>query len=179
MYRKMHIAYGKVLTDMLDHEKMKRKKMLMPKSEETVRVEASSTAQPQHMQEKLVTGSTIPGLTSLNRPVSSTAAANTVIQMPNIVMNAPSVDRSKQEMVKGSSGNSNNTRTTDALTKKKVKRKPESTLTEAHFRPDKLSSVQVELKHKSHKQAAGPLQRPNVQLAAATSFEQDGRQDVA
>ncbi|CAK9152025.1 unnamed protein product [Ilex paraguariensis] len=155
-----------------DQEKIKRKKMLIPKTEETARGEARPIAQPQYMQEQLIHDSNMHGLTSLNRPVPNATSANTVVQMPITIMNGSSIDRHKQEKVKGSSSNSNDTRTTDALTKKKVKRKPESELSEAHFRPDKLTSVQGEEKHKSHRQVAGPVQIANLQSAAVPSVEQ-------
>uniref|UniRef100_A0A5B7AJ93 Putative ubinuclein-2-like isoform X1 n=1 Tax=Davidia involucrata TaxID=16924 RepID=A0A5B7AJ93_DAVIN len=156
-----------------DQEKMKRKKLLTPKTEETVQVEASSIAQPQYVQEKLVTDSSNHGLNSLDRPVSNTTSSTTAVRMPSTLMNGPSLDRPKQEKVKGNSGNSNDMRTVDALTKKKkVKRRPELELGEVHFHPEKLTSAQGEERRKSHKQVGGPLQKPNLQSAAPPpSFE--------
>ncbi|KAA8546449.1 hypothetical protein F0562_002812 [Nyssa sinensis] len=157
-----------------DLDKIKRKKLLTPKTEETVRFEASSIAQPQYTQEKLVNDSGNHGLMSFNRPVLNTSTAITAVRMPtSSLMNGPSLERPKQEKVKGSSNNSNDMRMADAITKKKVKRKPEMELGEAHFLPEKLSSAQVEEKHKSQKQVTGLLQKPNPQSTAAPpSFEQ-------
>ncbi|KAA8538401.1 hypothetical protein F0562_028053 [Nyssa sinensis] len=157
-----------------DQEKIRRKKLLTTRTEETVRVEASSIAQPHYVQEKLATDSGNHGLNSLDRTVSNTTSSTTAVRLPSTLMNGPSLDRPKQEKVKGNSGNTNDMRTVDALTKKKVKRKPELELGEAQFHPEKLTSAQGEERHKPPKQVAGILQKPNLQLAPTppTSSEQ-------
>ncbi|XP_059630643.1 ubinuclein-1-like isoform X3 [Cornus florida] len=164
-----------------DQEKIRRKKLLTPKTEETIQVEASCIPQPQYMQEKLVTDSGNLGITSLNRPVANTTSIAT--RIPSTLVNDPGLNLPKQEVVKGgNSGNSSDTRTVEALTKKKVKRKPELDVGEAHFRPEKLTSAQGEERHKSNKQFSGLLQKPNLQSAPPPppppppppSFEQQG-----
>ncbi|KAL6296749.1 hypothetical protein ACE6H2_004891 [Prunus campanulata] len=151
-----------------DQEKMRRKKMLAPRTEETVRVEASSIAQQQYMRERLATEPSSHSLT--NKAVSGTAAA---VRTPSPI-NGPSFDRLKQEKLKGSSSNSpDDARVGDgALTKKKVKRKPEQELDETRIRPEKLPSQQGEERHKSLKQAAGLPHKSNLQSTVLPSVEQ-------
>ena len=112
--------------------------MLIPKTEENVRVETTSIAQPQYTQEKLVIDSNNHSSTSLVRPVPSATATNASARVPSTSLSGPTLERARLEKVKGSSSNPNETRTMDALTKKKVKRKPESELRETHFRLEKL-----------------------------------------
>ncbi|XP_059631742.1 ubinuclein-1-like [Cornus florida] len=135
----------------------------------SVPVEANSIAQPQ--QEKLVTDSGNHGLASFKRPVPDTASAPTAVRMPSPSGNGPSLVCTKQEKVKGSLGNSNDTRKLDALMKKKVKRKAELELGDACFRQQKLTSAQGEERRKSQKQVGGPLQKQNLQSAAPPNFE--------
>ncbi|THG08350.1 ubinuclein-2-like isoform X1 [Camellia sinensis] len=148
-------------------EKIRRKK-LIPRTGETVQVETSSVAQPQYTQEKLVTDSNNYSSTSLSRPVPNATATNMTVRMPSTLVNGPNLDRPKQEKVKGSSNNPNDTRTMDALIKKKVRRKPELELGESQLRPEKLTSAQGEERHKS--------QKPSIPLTTAAAappyFEQ-------
>ncbi|KAF3974025.1 hypothetical protein CMV_002602 [Castanea mollissima] len=155
-----------------EQEKIKRKKMLAPKIEETVRVETNSIAQPQPMRERLSTETGSHGLTSANRPLSSTTAA---VRAHSPSTNGPlNLDKIKQEKLKGTSNSSmDDARVSDGgVTKKKVKRKPEIELHETNFRPDKLPSQQGEEKHKPLKQAAALPQKSNIQSTALPSVEQ-------
>ncbi|KAK2976145.1 hypothetical protein RJ640_012355 [Escallonia rubra] len=155
-----------------DQDKIKRKKLIMPKTEEMGQVDAVSVAQ--YVQEKVVTSANH-GSSSIGRQMPNITAQNAAARMPVSFVNGPNVDRPlKQEKVKVSSSNSNDTMAKDALVKKKVKRKPEQEL--GHIRPEKFTSVQGEERQKSHKQVVGPLQKTNFQSAAAAaappSFEQ-------
>ncbi|KAK3009971.1 hypothetical protein RJ639_012826 [Escallonia herrerae] len=156
-----------------DQDKIKRKKLIMPKTEEMGRVEAVSVAQ--YVQKKVV-ASANHGSSSIGRRMPNITAQNAAARMPVSFMNGPNMDQPlKQEKVKVSSSNSNDTLAKDALVKKKVKRKPEQEL--GHVRPEKFTSVQGEERQKSHKQVVGPLQKTNFQSAAAAappSFEQLG-----
>ncbi|GAV73768.1 HRD domain-containing protein [Cephalotus follicularis] len=149
-----------------DQEKMKRRKMLA----ETVRVEAGSIAQPQFTRERLATDSGGPGLTSANKPNLNTTGA---VLIPSPI-NGPSTDRLKQEKLKGGSSNSvDDARMVDgALTKKKVKRKPEPELGGTHIRPDNLPAHQGKERHKSLKHASGLPQKSNLHSTAPPSFDQ-------
>lgn len=146
--------------------------MLAPKIEETVRVDTNSIAQPQPMRERLSTETGSHGLTSANRPLSSTTAA---VRAHSPSTNGPlNLDKIKQEKLKGTSNNSlDDARVSDGgVTKKKVKRKPEIELHETNFRQDKLPSQQGEEKHKPLKQAAALPQKSNIQSTALPSVEQ-------
>ncbi|XP_050364661.1 ubinuclein-1-like isoform X3 [Argentina anserina] len=151
-----------------DQEKMRRKKMLTPKVEESVRVEASSVPQQLYMRERLATEPGSHG--SGNKPVSGTTAA---VRIPSPI-NGPSFDRLKQEKLKGSASNSpDDTRVGDgAMIKKKVKRKPEQELDETRIRPDKLPSQQGDERQKPLKQAAGVPHKSNHQSTGLPSVEQ-------
>ncbi|XP_028078331.1 ubinuclein-1 isoform X2 [Camellia sinensis] len=149
------------------HKEKIRRKKLIPKTEEAVRVETTTTAQPQYVQEKLVTDSGNHGLTSVSRPMPNSTTANTNVwmPMPSATMNGPNLDRLKQDEVKVTSSNLNDTRTMDALTKKKVKRKPELESSETHFHLEKLVSAQGKERHKPHKHVTGPIRKPSLLLA--------------
>ncbi|KAJ9146219.1 hypothetical protein P3X46_028511 [Hevea brasiliensis] len=155
-----------------DQEKIKRKKMLAPRLDETARVEAGSVAQQQYMRERLPTDTSGPVLALASKPVpnSSTAA----VRAPSPSMNAPNLDRLKQEKPKGSSSSPIDEAkmvVDGALTKKKVKRKSEQESNETHFRSEKLQSQSSEEKHKSLKQASVLPQKLNLQFTTS-SFEQ-------
>jgi len=135
--------------------KIKRKKSLLAKAEEPVRAETTSVPQSQHTD----SGNHI-------KPAPNpTVAANHNTPIPNATTNGPNPDRPKQDKAaKVISTNPNDTRTTtEVLVKKKIKRKPESDLAEAHghARPEKLTAVQGEEKHKTHKQVVGPTHKSN------------------
>lgn len=154
-----------------EQEKIKRKKMLAPRIEETVRVEGNTISQPQSVRERSSSETGSHGFTSANRPVSNTSAA---VRMHSPSTNGPlNLDRIKQEKSKGTSSNSlDDARVSDGgMPKKKVKRKPEVELDETHFRQEKLSSQQGEERYKSIKQAAGLPHKSNLQ-STAPSVEQ-------
>lgn len=95
----------------------------MPWMEEAVRVEAGS-----------VSHASSHGFASPNRPVSNATVA--AIRPPNPSTSGHSLERSKVDKMKGSSGTSGDDMrvTNGSLIKKKVKRKPEQELAEAHSR---------------------------------------------
>ncbi|KAG6671774.1 hypothetical protein I3843_16G024600 [Carya illinoinensis] len=157
-----------------DQEKIRRKKMLARRMEETVRVEGNPIAQPQPTRERTSTETGSYGLTSANRPVTGSTAA---VRMHSPSSNGPiTLDRMKQEKLKGTSSNPvDDTRVSSdgGMVKKKVKRKPELDLNESLLRPEKLPSQQGEERHKSLKQAAaaaataGLPQKSNLQASSA------------
>lgn len=141
--------------------------MVAPKMEEGVRVETNAILQAQYMRERLPSESSSHG--TANKPISATTAAR--IPSP---LNVPSFDKPKQEKLKGSSSNSlDDAGVGDgALTKKKVKRKPEMESDETRYRPEKLTSQQGEERHKSLKQAASLPQKANLQSNVLPKVEQ-------
>ncbi|CAK7346917.1 unnamed protein product [Dovyalis caffra] len=155
-----------------DQEKIKSKKMLTPKQEEGVRVESSSVAQPQHVQERLATDAAGPVLALASKPVPNSMAA--VVRVPSPSANGLVLDKLKQEKPKGSSSNSMDEAkmgVDGGLTKKKVKRKPEQELDETHLRSEKLHPQSGGERHKSLKHASGLSQKLNLQSSAPPSFE--------
>ncbi|KAK6939922.1 Hpc2-related domain [Dillenia turbinata] len=154
-----------------EQEKIKRKK-LTSKTEETVRAEANPVPQPNNIPERVISDSGAHGFPSSNRPISNTASAGA--RVPSSSSNSPSLDRPKQEKVKGSSINSvEEVRTTDgAVIKKKLRLKPETEPSEVHTRPEKSSSQQGEDRQKSHKQNATVSQKLSLQSATIPSSEQ-------
>lgn len=156
-----------------DQEKIKRKKLLTSRTEDAVRVESSSIAQPQYARERPATDSGPHGLTASSKPVPNTTTA--AVRMPSPSVNGPSLDKVKQEKVKISSGSSlDDPRGVDGALPKKKAKKPELESGEAHFRPEKLPSQQGEERQKSYKQAtAPPSHKSNLhQSGAVTNFEQ-------
>ncbi|KAG2665905.1 hypothetical protein I3760_15G029800 [Carya illinoinensis] len=156
-----------------DQEKIRRKKMLAPRIEETVRAEGNLIVQPQSMRERISSETGSHGLTSADRPVSSSTAA---VRMQSPSTNGPLIlDRIKQEKLKGTSSNSlDDARVSEGgMIKKKVKRKPELDLNETHYRPEKLPSQTGEERHKSLKQAAAGLpHKSNLQTTTPPNVEQ-------
>lgn len=140
--------------------------------EETVRVEASSTTQSQFMKERSVTDSGGHNLALANKPICNTTAA---MKIPNPSANAASsLDRLKHEKLKGITINSmDEPKMVDgAITKKKVKRKPEQEVDGTYFHPEKLAGQSNEERHKSHKQSEILPQKLNLQLNTSSNFEQ-------
>ncbi|KAJ7965503.1 Wound-responsive family protein, putative isoform 1 [Quillaja saponaria] len=152
-----------------DQERIKRKNMLAPKQEETVRVDASSIAQQQPVRERLTPEFGSHGFSSLNKPVSN--MTTTAVQVSGPSVNGPVSDRVKQEKLKGGSSNSlDDARLSDGtLIKKKVKRKPEL---ELEGRPEKLPTQQGDERHKPLKQSAGLPQKSSLQPTAVPGVEQ-------
>ncbi|GKU87762.1 hypothetical protein SLEP1_g2106 [Rubroshorea leprosula] len=123
-------------------EKIRRKKMLTGRLYENVQVEARTGTESSSL-----------ALTSSSKPIPSPSTTVATVQMPSPSTNGYSLDRLKQEKLKGSSSNAmDETRMADgSLTKKKVKKKPELELEETHFRPEKLPAQLIEGSHKSMK----------------------------
>ncbi|KAE8728347.1 Wound-responsive family protein, putative isoform 2 [Hibiscus syriacus] len=126
-----------------EQEKVKRKNVLAPGLEESVRVESASGAQPQHMRERSSSDSATHALPSTNKSTSSTTAA--AVQNPGPSTSGSSFDRLKQEKLRGISNNAMDEIKVahSSLPKKKVKRKPELELDGSHFRPEKLLCSRV------------------------------------
>ncbi|KAL9357551.1 hypothetical protein Peur_050804 [Populus x canadensis] len=154
-----------------DLEKMKSKKMLTLKQEEGVRAESGLVAQP-HVQERVAMEMAGPVLALASKPVSNSAAAS--VRLPSPAANGLVVDKLK-EKPKGSSSNSmdeSKMGVDGALTKKKVKRKPEQELDETHLRSEKLHPQSSGERHKSLKHASVlPPQKLNLPSTAPSSFE--------
>lgn len=153
--------------------------MLTPKHEEGVQVESGLVAQP-HVQERLATEMAGPVLALASKPVSNSAVAS--VRLPSPSANGLVVDKLKEKM-KGSSSNSmdeSKMGVDGALTKKKVKRKPEQESDETHLGSEKLhpqSSGERQHpqssgeRHKSLKHASVLPQKSNPQSTAPSSFE--------
>ncbi|MBA0727767.1 hypothetical protein Golax_000727 [Gossypium laxum] len=154
-----------------EQEKVKRKKIVALGLEESVRVESALSAQPQHTRERLATDSASQVLPSTNKLTSSTTAA--AVQIPGPSTNGSSLDRVKQEKLKGISSNAmEEIKVADSsLPKKKVKRKPETELDAAHFCPEKSSLQPGDDRHKSTKQPVNVTPKSSL-LPTTTSFEQ-------
>ncbi|XP_010063440.2 ubinuclein-1 isoform X3 [Eucalyptus grandis] len=150
-----------------DQEKIRRKKMLAPKIEESVRVEGVSVAQPQPPPERLSIDSGIHGSTSASRPIHSPTAATARIPSPSANVSS---DRIKQEKTKVTSSNfSEDARHGEAIVpKKKVKRKPEVDLNEMPFHSEKFGEEKIV----SSKPNPSLPPKINLQPTAAPSFEQ-------
>lgn len=145
--------------------------MLAPRLEESVQVESASSAHPQHTRERSSTDSGSHILPSTNKSISRTTAA--AVRIPSPSSNVSSLDRLKQEKLKGISSNAmDEIKMADGLLpKKKVKRKPEMELAESHFRPEKLPLQLGDDRHKSMKQHVNLPSKSNLP-PTATSFEQ-------
>ncbi|XP_044475860.1 ubinuclein-1-like isoform X2 [Mangifera indica] len=153
-----------------DREKIKRKKMLTPKTEVGVQIETGVIVQPQYTRERLGSDSGGHGLAASGKPNSNTTAASMRTPSPSA-----SGDRLKQEKLKGSSSNSmDEVKTADGMMtsiKKKVKRKAELDLDGTPVHPEKLPVQQSDERHKSQKLSAGLPQKTNLQ-STAPNFEQ-------
>ncbi|KAJ0025524.1 hypothetical protein Pint_08097 [Pistacia integerrima] len=152
-----------------DQEKIKRKKMLTPKTEDSVQIETDANAQPQYTRERLGSDSGSHSLATASKPVSNATAAS--MRTPSPSANG---DRLKQDKLKGSSSNSMDEAkmaVDGVMTKKKVKRKPEQDLDGAPLHPEKLPAQLSDERHKSQKLSAGLPQKSNLQ-STAPNFEQ-------
>ncbi|XP_030524393.1 ubinuclein-1-like [Rhodamnia argentea] len=150
-----------------DQEKMRRKKMLAPKTEESVRVEGLSVAQPQQPPERLPIDSGIHGSTSASRTIHSPTAATARVPSPSANVSS---DRIKQEKTKVSSSNFlEDARQGEAiLPKKKVKRKQEVDLNEMPIHSEKFGEERLV----STRPNPALPPKINLQPTAAPSFEQ-------
>ncbi|PIN22029.1 hypothetical protein CDL12_05274 [Handroanthus impetiginosus] len=153
-----------------NQEKIKKKKVLAPKAEETIRGEATIVNPASHLHEKLLSGDHTSHLTS--KPFLSAAVSQSAARVPVHSANVLNVDKPKQERVKASSTSSPiDAVAMDALPKKKVKRKPNSEMAEPQFHLDKLVASHAEERHKHLKYVAAPLPRPNPQPTAPSGSE--------
>ncbi|KAG8378224.1 hypothetical protein BUALT_Bualt08G0115500 [Buddleja alternifolia] len=132
-----------------DQEKIRKKKALTPKAENTIQGEALNVNNEKNLS-----------VSPNDKPTLSSAVSCEAVPFANI----PKVDKPKQERVKGSSSSNpiDGMATDTLLPKKKVKRKPKVQTVESQFRLEK-----VEEKNKQHKHVAGPLPKSNIQPAAA------------
>ncbi|KAK4429615.1 Ubinuclein-1 [Sesamum alatum] len=154
-----------------DQEKMKKKKVLASKAENTIRGEAVNVNPALPVHDKLLAGPCDQGPPLTSKPVLS-AAVTPAARFPVPFANAPNVDKPKQERVRGSSSsNPVDAVPTDVVPKKKVKRKPNSETVEAQFRLDKLEVSQVEERQRHHKHMAVPLPKSDLQPAAPSVSE--------
>ncbi|KAJ1387375.1 hypothetical protein SESBI_40035 [Sesbania bispinosa] len=145
-----------------DQEKIKRKKLLAPKQEESVRFDTNSITSQQNLRERLAPESS--GFTSVNKAVSNTSTA---VRVPS------PMNGLKQEKAKGSSSSSlDDVRAADGVLTKKVKRKPEHELEGAHFGPEKLVSLPGEERPRSLKQSAALPTKSNHQPTSLPGLEQ-------
>lgn len=158
-----------LLISFKDQEKIKRKKMLTPKTEDSFQIETDVIAQPQYTRERLGSDSGSHSLATASKPISNTTAAS--MRTPSPSTNG---DRLKQDKLKGSSSNSMDEAKMVAdsvMTKKKVKRKPEQDLDGTPLHPEKLPAQPNDERHKSQKLSAGLPQKSNLQ-STAPNFEQ-------
>nr|GLL47966.1 ubinuclein-1-like [Ipomoea trifida] len=155
-----------------NQEKMRRNKILAQKEEDAYRVETTTHDQPVQIQEKSGVDARDHGSTATNKPISSTPAINVVGRIPVSSLGGTSLDRPKTDKVKGIGNSTDRHIATDALTKKKMKRKPEPEreLGEGEHLPEKLSSKQAE--YKPQEPIAAPVRKPSIQLNEPPSFEE-------
>ncbi|XP_019154804.1 PREDICTED: uncharacterized protein LOC109151311 isoform X2 [Ipomoea nil] len=150
-----------------EREKIGRNKVLGSKVEVPSGVEAPILATPVHSRERSAVDARDDVSTSANKPVPNTEAVNV-----NVNANA-NAGVPMPERVKGSSSSCSDMRATDALPKKKAKRKPESELNEEGQqlqRPEKMSSS-TQAENKCQKPLAAPhVKTTTFQPVAPPSF---------
>ncbi|KAL5145525.1 Ubinuclein-1 [Glycine soja] len=148
-----------------DQEKIKRKKLLVPKQEENVRFDINSIASQQNPRERSAPESSSHAYTSGNKQASNTSTTG---RFP-CPMNGL-----KQEKTKGSSSSSvDDVRAADGVLTKKVKRKPELELEGGHLGAEKVASLQGEERPRSLKQSIGSLPtKSNLQPTSLPDLEQ-------
>ncbi|XP_019438591.1 PREDICTED: ubinuclein-1-like isoform X3 [Lupinus angustifolius] len=149
-----------------DQEKMKRKKLLVPKPEENVLPDTSSIPPQQSSREKVASQSSSHDFTPVNKPVSY---MSTTAQVPS-----PMNDLKQEKARKSSSSSVDNVNIENGgLAKKKVKRKPEHDLEGAHFGPEKKpSSLMEEARPKSLKQSAALHTKSKLHPTSIPGLEQ-------
>jgi len=143
-----------------DQEKIKRKKLLVPKQEENVRFDTNSITSQQILRER-----SAPESSSGSKQVSNTSPTGRVPSPINGI---------KQEKAKGSSSSSlDDARIAEGALTKKVKRKPELEL-EAHLVPEKVASLQGEERPRFLKQqSSAPLpNKSNLHPTSVPDLEQ-------
>ncbi|GAU46543.1 hypothetical protein TSUD_402600 [Trifolium subterraneum] len=149
-----------------DHEKIKRKKLLASRQEDSVQLDvgSGSITLQQNQQEKLATKSGNLAFTSTNKLISNTSTAVQVSSPMNGL---------KQEKAKGSSSNSlEDVCVADGVLTKKLKRKSELELEGANSDLEKLTSLQGEERPKSQKQSSVLPTKSNLQATSISALEQ-------
>ncbi|XP_061362959.1 ubinuclein-1-like isoform X2 [Gastrolobium bilobum] len=146
-------------------EKIRRKKLLVPKQEENVQFDTSSSTSQLNQRERLAAPeSSSHAFTSVNKPVSNTSSAVRISSPMNGL---------KQEKAKGSSSSSlDDVRVADGVITKKIKRKPELELEGEHFGPEKVASLQGEERSRSLKQSAVLPTKSTLQSTSLPGLEQ-------
>ncbi|CAI8598334.1 unnamed protein product [Vicia faba] len=146
-----------------DQEKIKRKKLLASRQEDSVQLDTGSITSQQNQQEKLVPESTSHAFTSTNKSVSNTSTA---VQVPT------SMNGVKQEKAKGSSSSSlDDIRVADGVLTKKLKRKPELEFEGANGGSERLVPLQGEERPRPQKPSSGLPTKSNLQPTSLPGLE--------
>ncbi|XP_057795682.1 ubinuclein-1-like isoform X3 [Salvia miltiorrhiza] len=134
-----------------NQEKVKRKKVLAQKLEDTIRREGSVVSPAMHFHEKILLESRDHASPLLTKLVHSAAVSLPEPYVPFPVASVPNVDKPKQERVKASP-NSNPTDAVpvEVLLKKKVKKKQNIDAAEAQLRIEKAPEAEEKTKHHKH-----------------------------
>ncbi|CAJ1974276.1 unnamed protein product [Sphenostylis stenocarpa] len=162
--REIKLKLAKVAR-LADQEKIKRKKLLTPKTEENVRFDTNSITSQQSLRERSAPESSSHALTSGNKQVSTITSTTGRVPSP--------INGLKQEKGKGSSSSSlDDVKFGDVVLTKKVKRKPE---VESDLVPEKVGSLQGEERPRSLKQQSTgtlPTKSNNLQPTSLPDLEQ-------
>ncbi|KAH6782630.1 hypothetical protein C2S51_007923 [Perilla frutescens var. frutescens] len=146
-----------------DQEKIKRKKVIAQKMEDTIRREAS-------VHEKNLLDSRDLASPLMTNLVQSAAVSLSEPYVPVPVASFPNVDKPKQERLKASPNNLPiDAVPVEVLPKKKVKKKQNADAVEAPLRLEKVS--EAEERHKHHKQVAVPPSKSNLQPGVQSGSE--------
>lgn len=144
--------------------------MLIPKTEETVRVDASTVSQTQYMRERMATDSSSHSMfAQASKPLSNSATAAIRVP-PSPSGNGSNSEKTKQEKLRGNSCNSMDA-DGGAMMKKKIKRKTEVDFDLPHSRPEKLQASLGSRKDTSHISQSATL-HPKSNFHLTPSFEQ-------
>ncbi|CAK8567406.1 unnamed protein product [Lathyrus sativus] len=143
-------------------EKIKRKKLLASRQEDSVQLDTGSITSQQNQQEKLAPESTSHAFTTTNKPLSN---MSTAVQVPSLTNGV------KPEKTKGSSSSSlDDFRVADGILTKKLKRKPELELEGANCGSEKQVPLQGEERPRPQKQSSGPT-KSNLQPTSIPGLE--------
>ncbi|KAL1533579.1 ubinuclein-1-like isoform X1 [Salvia divinorum] len=161
--RAIHTAKGRRALRIRQREqaKVKRKKVLAQKMEDTIRKEASIVGPASHVPEKILPASRDNASSLMAKLAQSAAVSQPEPYVPLPVASIPSVDKPKQERVKAS--NPNDAMPVEVLPKKKVKKKQNLGAAEAQLHLEKAPDA--EDKHKHHKPIVVPS-KSNLQSGA-------------
>ncbi|XP_058753234.1 ubinuclein-1-like isoform X2 [Vicia villosa] len=143
-------------------EKIKTKKLLASRQEDSVQLDTGSITSQQNQQEKLAPELTSHAFTSTNKPISNTSTVQVPIHMNGV----------KPEKAKGSSSSSlDDVRVADGILTKKLKRKPELEFEGANGGPERLVSLQGEERPRPQKPSSGVPTKSNVQPTSLPGLE--------